>query len=437
MNRMINKESMLKEKYMYILLGCYFCIWGFLSMINPNHWILYLFACVLLFLITIFLIFRWLIKCASAVRSHYSLSAPTLQIAHETMPLLRGGFNADTAQKVAEIIQRTSDVAAVAITDQEKVLAFIGAGCENHPAGMPIVTQATLNAITTGKLVVVKNKNEFNCKRKDCLCPLESAVIVPLISGTRVIGTVKLYQTHAGQIANHIIKLAEGISQLLSMQIEIAELDHQAKLVTEAQLDALQAQINPHFLFNTLNTIGMFIRTNPDMAGKLLQHLASFLRHSLRRRGRFITLEEEIKFVSKYLILEKARFQEKLHIIRKIDKRLLSCEIPVLSIQLLVENAIKHGVTLKEGKGTVQICAKLLDNYQMEIAICDDGVGIHPEVMMNILEPSSGSGSGVGLSNVHERLIILYGENSGLHIISEPGMGTKVSFRIPINFSIA
>lgn len=421
--------NIIKDRNHYILMIWYLFIWVLLVLIDPSHWVQFLLVCVISYLGTGYVLFNWLMKWTSSIQTHhYSRYIPTLQIANETLHLLRKGFNADTAQKVAEIIQRTSDVSAVAITDRERVLAFIGTGCENHPAGMPIVTQATLDAITTGKLVVVKNKSDFHCKRKDCLCPLESAVIVPLTSNKRVIGTLKLYQTQKGQISSYVIRLADGIAQLLSMQIEISELDHQAQLVTEAQLDALQAQINPHFLFNTLNTIGMFIRTNPDMAGKLLHRLASFFRHSFRRIGRFITLEEEMRFVRNYLILEKARFREKLHIVKRIDKRLLQCKIPVLSIQPLVENAIRHGVTPKEGKGTVQITARLHDNDEMEIIISDDGVGINPEFLSRILEPGYGSGSGVGLSNVNERLIMLYGY--GLQICSEPGRGTTVSFRI-------
>lgn len=367
----------------------------------------------------------------SRLKSNDNLFTPTFRIAHETMPFLRRGFNQETAQKVAEIICKISDVSAVAITDREKVLAFIGVGCENHPPGMPILTQATLNVLKTGRVGLIKNKSEFNCKRKDCACPLESAVIAPLTYGNQIIGTVKLYQTNEGQIPNYLRKLARGIAQLFSMQIELSELEHQAQLVTEAQLYALQAQINPHFLFNILNTIGMFIRTDPKMAGTLLQQLASFLRHSLKRNERFITLREELDFVRNYLILEKARFQDKLKIEKRIDDRLMEYMIPFLSIQPLVENAVRHGITPKEGKGNVLISAYMVSPQEMEIEIQDNGVGIAPEIMPRILEPGFGSGSGVGLSNVNERLLLLYGADYGLQIKSELTKGTTVKFRVP------
>ena len=341
------------------------------------------------------------------------------------------GLNEETAGKAAEIIMKISDVSAVAITDREKVLTFLGTGCENHPSGGRIGTQATLDVINTGELRVVKNKRDFNCKNKDCSCPLESVVIAPFIIRGEIAGTVKLYQTRKGQVPRYLIKLAGGLAQLLSMQIELAELDLQAKLVTEAKLDALQAQINPHFLFNILNTIGMLTRTNPNTARRLLYRLSSFFRYSLRQNGRFITLEEEIKNVRNYLILEKARFRDKLRVVRKVDKELLECKIPIFSIQPLVENAIRHGITPKEGNGTIEISACMDSKGNMEITVGDDGLGISPEIMPRVLEPGFGSGSGVGLSNVNERLKIIYGDEYGLQIWSKPNTGTVVKFIIP------
>lgn len=371
------------------------------------------------------------LKRVLTVRVDEKSFAPTLQIANETLPFLRRGLNEETAQKTAEIIQKISDVAAVAITDREKVLAFLGTGCENHPVGGSIVTRATREVIATGELKVVQHKGEFNCPIKDCNCPLESAVIAPLINKGKVVGTVKLYQTHKGQIPGSVVKLAVGVAQLLGVQMELAELDHQAQLATKAELDALQAQINPHFLFNTINTISMFTRTNPETARRLLIRLASFFRHSLKRHGRFITLQEELEYINTYLVLEKARFREKLRVVRNIDKSLLGYRIPVLTVQPLVENAVRHGVTPKEGPGTVQISAQLRGD-EIEIAITDDGVGIQPDIMPRIFEPGFGSGSGVGLSNVHERLKILFGEEHGLNIESEPGYGTIVWLRVPL-----
>lgn len=355
---------------------------------------------------------------------------PTLRIANETLPYLRRGLNEDTAAKTVEIIKTIADVAAVAITDREKVLAYIGLGSDHHKPGGPIMTDATKTVIHTGELMVIKNRYGLICPVKGC--PLESAVIAPLKCKGEVAGTVKLYQVSQGDVHPAVVKLAEGVAQMLGLQMELAELDRQAQLVTKAELDALQAQINPHFLFNTLNTIIMFSRTNPETARRLLIRLASFFRYALKRHGHFNSIKEEIEYLNTYLILEKARFRDKLKIIRDIDETLYDYQVPVLTIQPLVENAIKHGILPKQGQGTVWIRAFLEEEEEIIFEIKDDGVGIPPEKMPKILKLGYGSGNGVGLSNVHERLKGLFGEEYGLRVASVQGEGTSVFIRIPL-----
>ena len=355
----------------------------------------------------------------------------TLKIANETLPFLRQGLNEETAQQAAEIILKISDVAAVAITDRERVLSYVGAGCERHQPGRLILTQATKQVITTGELKIVDNKEKLKCPVKDCSCPLEAAVIAPLKIRGQVNGCLKLYQTKEGHIPPHVVKLAVGIAQLLGVQMELAELDRQAQLVTKAELQALHAQINPHFLFNTLNTIIMFSRTNPETARRLLIRLATFFRQTLKRHGHFDTLREELEYINTYLVLEKARFREKLRILRDIDQELMNYQMPVLTLQPLVENAVKHGITPKMGQGAVQISVKK-DQSELHIIVKDDGVGIPKEKMHLVLIPGYGSGNGVGLSNVHERLKSLFGEEYGLQITSVEGEGTTVHVRVPL-----
>ena len=336
-----------------------------------------------------------------------------------------------TARKVADIIRDISDVPAVAITDREKTLAFTGIQCERNRAGFPIIMRATMDVLATGKLRVVDSKADFNCNTTGCHCPFESAVISPLTIRGQIVGTVKLYQIERGPIPAYVIKLAQGAAQLLSMQIEIGEMDHQMQLATEAKLDALQAQINPHFLFNTLNTICMLVRTDPDTARKLLYRLSLFFRQTLRQNDRFITLKEELDNVRNYLMLEKARFGKKLNVAKKIDKNLLAYSIPILSIQPLVENAIIHGITPKEGNGNILIRVSSHNDIEIEVTVQDDGVGILPDILPNIMKRGYGSGSGVGLYNVNERLRMIYGEKNGLKVYSGQGSGTTVSFLIP------
>lgn len=353
----------------------------------------------------------------------------TLQIANETLPYLRRGLNEETAAKTAEIIQKISDMCAVALTDRKSVLAYIGSGDDHHKAGSHILMGATREVLATGQLKVVTSGEGLQCPVRNC--PLESAVIAPLKNKGEVIGTLKLYQTQEGEVPENVIKLAVGIAQLLSIQVELADLDHQLQLVTKAELDALQAQINPHFLFNTLNTIIMFNRTSPETARRLLIRLARFFRYALKRHGHFNSLKEEMEYLNTYLILEKARFREKLRIVRDIDEKLLTYQVPVLILQPLVENAIKHGILPKTGQGTVQITAHPVRN-EILISIRDDGVGMDPERLPEILKPGVGSGNGVGLSNVNERLKNLFGENYGLKIVSYTNVGTSVYVRVPL-----
>jgi len=186
-------------------------------------------------------------------------------------------------------------VPAVAITNKEQVLSYLGVGCEMHQPGDKILTEATKEVIRTGRHKVVQTAKQLNCPVENCDCPLAAAVIVPFKNKNEVVGTLKLYQTEDGQLPPHVIRLAIGIGQLLSLQIELSELDRQTQLLTMAKLDALHAQINPHFFFNTLNTIIMYSRTNPDRARRLLIRLAEFFRQTLKRHGHFITLREELE----------------------------------------------------------------------------------------------------------------------------------------------
>lgn len=356
---------------------------------------------------------------------------PTFQIAHETLPFLRSGLNEVTAAEIAGIIQKISDVPAVAITDKERVLAFLGVGCDKHHVGDRILTDATKQVLITGKLEIVNSPLKFGCARRDsCECPLTAAVIVPLKNRDEVIGTLKLYQTEDGELPPYVVRFAIGIAQLLSLQIELAEFDHQRQLLTKAKLDALHAQINPHFFFNTLNTIIMYSRTNPERARRLLIRLADFFRHTFKRKNQYQTLREELEYINTYLVLERARFGNKLKIIEDIDYKLLDINIPFLSLQPLIENAIKHGITTKVGEGAVKISVHKKGD-EIVISISDDGTGIPAGKLDLVLQPGYGSGNGVGLSNVHERLISIYGEDSGLKISSIIGKGTTVYFSIP------
>lgn len=358
---------------------------------------------------------------------------PTLQIVSQTLPYLRRGLNEHTAKKTVEIVKNLSGVGAVAITDREKVLAFVGAACEKHRPGDRILTGATKSTLATGRLKIVTSQAALECpKFHACDCPLISSVIVPLRCRGHVVGALKLYKTEDPSVPPSLVRLASGIADILSLQIELAQLDREAQLAAEARLDALRAQINPHFLFNTLNTIIMKSRTDPGQARRLLIKLADFFRYAIKSEGHFSPFSQEFAFVRTYLFLEKARFEDKLKIYYDIDPQVLSVNVPVLTIQPLLENAVKHGILPKENGGTVQLQANLdVINLRTNIIVKDDGVGIPPEQLKNLLKPE-GRSAGVGLSNIHERLTRLYGKRFTFNIESVVDQGTTVHLRIPL-----
>lgn len=357
----------------------------------------------------------------------------TLQIAHQTLPVLRRGLNAASAKKTADIIKNIAEVPGIAITDRECVLAFLGVGCEHHQPGTRIKTEATKEVIATGKMKVVQTPQGLCCPKyyEGCNCPLKAAVIVPLKCREEVVGALKLYQVKEGAFSHHFVRLAVGLAELLSLQVELAELDHQRQLLTEAKLDALNAQINPHFFFNTLNTIISFSRTDPERARNLLVRLAGLFRQTLNRHGSLTTLREELECVNTYVALEEARFGDKFQYIQEVPPELMDYSIPVLSLQPLVENSINHGLLPKEGPGVVKISGQLIGS-ELHLTVTDNGVGIPEDKMPLVLQPGYGSGNGVGLSNVNLRFQNLYGQNFGLRISSKTNKETIIYMRVPI-----
>lgn len=209
-----------------------------------------------------------------------------------------------------------------------------------------------------------------------------------------------------------------------SARIEI-QLEKQEGLLTRARFDALQSQINPHFLFNTLNSIAATVRTNPPEARQTVLKLSNILRRLLETHDDMVPLRDEMKFINTYLDIELVRFgKEKLHIERDIAQDTLDVMIPNMILQPLVENAIKHGIAHKINGGRVSIRAKRQDDY-LVLEVEDDGVGVSEHAMDSVFT------AGIGLSNISERLKVMYGEQHHLHFESSLNEGTRVRVEIP------
>ncbi len=210
------------------------------------------------------------------------------------------------------------------------------------------------------------------------------------------------------------------------------KLEEQSRLLLEARLDALQRQINPHFLFNTLNSIASLIRSKPDLAREMIVKLSHILRVLLRDRDAFVPLSEELDFTDDYLDIEVVRFGEKLRVVKEIAPETLDIIVPSMLLQPLIENSIKHGLEPRISGGTITLRSRILEG-RLLLEIEDDGVGIEPGGPTTA--PVSGlvrEGSGIGMRNVRERIQVLYGDEANVDIVSRPGRGTRVSLRMPL-----
>ncbi|MEC1694398.1 sensor histidine kinase [Schinkia azotoformans] len=356
----------------------------------------------------------------------------TLRIADKTLAYLRHGLNQETAHEVCHIIQDEIKATAVAMTNTTKILAHVGQGHDHHQTQMPIQTQITLNVINKGEIVIA-NKKMIQCRSEDC--PLGAAVIAPLKRRDETIGTLKFYFRYEKEITPVVTELISGLSALLSNQLEIAEADKAFQLAKEAEIKVLQAQINPHFLFNTLNTILSLVRSDPTKARKLLVSLSHFLRQNMSvTTQNIITLEHELRHVKAYLEIEETRFVDKLKVFYQIDEGTLHQRIPPLTLQPIVENAIKHGIKERDGNSQVIISIQKGNNH-VHVSIEDNGIGMSEERAKEIcVTPiKSSNGNGVALYNVNRRLMMLFGEKSGLNIKSEINKGTEIAFTIPLS----
>jgi two-component system LytT family sensor kinase len=241
-----------------------------------------------------------------------------------------------------------------------------------------------------------------------------------------IVGTLQVFSPYptAG-----LVRAAGEVAQWVSTQLELAELDASRTRLMEAEVRALRAQISPHFIYNSLGAIASFVRTDPDRARELLLEFADFTRYSFRRHGEFTTLSEELRSIERYLMLEQARFGDRLAVTLRIAPEVLPVAIPFLCLQPLVENAVQHGLEGRPDGGRITILARDLDRECL-ITIEDDGDGEDPEKVRRALAGEQATDS-VGLGNVDERLRRSFGDEYGLVVETAPGAGTKVTVRVP------
>ncbi|MGE8037373.1 LytS/YhcK type 5TM receptor domain-containing protein [Lysinibacillus sp. NPDC093692] len=361
-----------------------------------------------------------------ALQTHQAFS-----IAQQTIEHFRKGLNEESCRTVAEIIKREIKVEAVAITDTNGILAHVGVGEDHHVIHQEIITALTKRVLVEGRIITATSAKEINCPHEDC--PLSAAIVLPLKVQHKTVGTLKLYFINVSSLTGVKKELAEGLSRLFSSQLEYAEIEQQRKLLKDAEIKALQAQVHPHFLFNSLNTISSLIRTDADEARALLIKLSTFFRSNLQgARQMLIPLKNEIDHVEAYLSIEQKRFPNRYDVKFHLDESLFDVQIPPFTLQPLVENAIYHAFkNRKEGKIDVKVQRI---NNKLLLLTEDNGCGMRNEQVKQLgkMIMQSEQGTGTALWNIYQRIHEIYGTDADFHISSTLGVGTKIMIQLPL-----
>ncbi|MCT6779346.1 histidine kinase [Streptomyces sp. CS7] len=341
----------------------------------------------------------------------------TLHTASLAAPPLRAGLTEESARRAARRLRSLLGTDALCLTDRERVLVWDGAG---HHHGKDVMEHLK---------VLLDNGRDtaFDSGCGDLDCPLRWAVAVPLTVENRVLGALVAYAPRESAV---LARAAGEVARWVCVQLELAELDRSRTQLIEAEIKALRAQISPHFIFNSLAAIASFVRTDPEQARELLLEFADFTRYSFRRHGEFTTLADELHSIDQYLALVRARFGERLSVTLQVAPEVLPVALPFLCLQPLVENAVKHGLEGAVTRSRITISA-LDAGSEAEVVIEDDGTGMDPERLRQILRGEGGASTGIGLLNVDERLRQVYGDDYGLVIETGVGAGMKITLRLP------
>ncbi len=397
-------------------------------------------ACALL--ISFFSIFVYLCRNPDTMRSQYT--EETLLVVSRMLEDIRGGLTPESAGAICRRILPETRAMTVAITDDTCVLACVGELSEAFKPGSPIHTPATHYVIEHGIVQsfahVVDIPNDLGSRSS-----IPAGIIAPIKVGGRTVGTLKFYFRYPRQVNRTQYALAAGFAEVLSTQLAIHELETQKELTTRAEMRALQAQINPHFLFNTLNTIAAYTRMDPPRARELLREFASFYRATLDNSGSLIPVSREVQQTKRYLVFEKARFgEDRICDSFCVEDSVADTNVPAFIIQPLVENAVRHGM---RDDAPLKIEVSVVEDGEnaILITVSDDGAGMDAETAARLFEEKAvepdasspqGGGAGVAMHNISERIRKFYGPRSFAHVESTPDVGTSIFLHLDLLESI-
>jgi two-component system, LytTR family, sensor kinase len=343
-----------------------------------------------------------------------------LHAATSTLPHLRRGLGRESAGRAIGHLRALLQAPAVALADREALLAFDGVGDDHHHAGDPIA-----GVVGEGRDARVHVETHVQCS--DPACPLRAAIVAPLVVDGERVGSLVAFYTSGGRLRLEDTRVAQEAASLVAAQLELSVLEAQGERLARAELRALRAQISPHFVYNALAAVASYIHSQPEEARELLTEFAEFTRYAFRGERPYVRLADELHYVEKYLRLERARFGDRLRVRLEVAPEILQAVVPVLSVQPLVENAVRHGLEPHTGDARITIVGRDLGG-DVELRVSDDGGGMDPAERATAL---SGVNGGIGLPNVHSRLQATFGAPYGLEIESAPGRGTTVVMTLP------
>lgn len=343
-----------------------------------------------------------------------------LHAATSTLPHLRSGLSQRTAERAVPHLRALTGAAAIALADASTVLAIDGEGREQVRPGD--VLSRLLASTYDEHLNIVPALIS-----SDPTCPLRSAVLAPLMVQGRRAGTLIAFYRTVGRPRHQQLRVVREAASLVAAQVELSVLSEQEERLAQAELRALRAQISPHFIYNALAAVAGDIHTRPEEARELLIDFAEFTRYLFRDGRPYVTLGEEMAHVERYLRLEQARFRGCLSVSVEIPPETTDAVVPAMSVQPLVENAVRHGIEQRAGSGRIRISAQARGG-DVELRVSDDGRGIDPERVPDVL---AGAGGGIGVSNVDARLRATFGERYALQIKSRVGEGTTAVMTVP------
>jgi two-component system, LytTR family, sensor kinase len=363
-----------------------------------------------------------------AVRTRRVVATPTERAVHAALHTaslaaraLRQGLGTDSAQTAAPFLRGLTGTDGIALFDSDGWL--LSQDPPDEPIWEPDVNDACEHAA----------RESISGQRRVLTHVKSSSVVAqPLLTeNSDVLGVLVVVTTRSP--APGMLGAVGEVARYAASQIELAELDASRARLDRAEVLALRAQISPHFIYNALNTIASFVRTDPDRARELILEFADFTRYSFRAAGQYTTLAEELRNIDRYLNLERARFGATLKVRLQVAPEVLNVVVPFLALQPLVENAVRHGFAGKGG-GSVEIIARD-EGSDCVITVEDDGVGIDPEMLRtgpgDVLADGPGHSAHVGLTNVDHRLRAAFGNDYGLVVETAIGAGTKVVMRVP------